>query len=132
MTPAVMSLLRDPLRWSQAAGALLLSLGFVIAFAPRPVTAQLFGMPDLEPKLHLVLAVREGYLGVVLLLLAALREARALGWVLITICVVPAIDFVLVMRDPSGTFLSASRHLVGIPVMAALGAALLRRAAGRR
>lgn len=126
-----MSLLRDPLRWGQAAGALLVSLGFLIAFAPRAVTSQLFGMPSLEPDLHVVLAVREGYLGVVLLLLAALRERRALGWVLLTICIVPAVDFVLVMRDPAGTLLGASRHLVGIPVMAALGRALLRTPADR-
>lgn len=127
-----MPLLRDPLRWTQAAGALLVTVGVVIAFAPRAWTGGLFAMPSLDRDLHIVLAVREGYLGVVLLLLAALGERRALGWVLITICIVPAVDFVLVMRDPAGTLLGASRHLVGIPVMIALGRAVLRTRTGPR
>ena len=76
---------------------------------------------------HRATSIRQAYIGALIILLALVREQRALGALLVTASVVPAADFLLALKAPDGGFGKALRHAPSVPLVVALGLHFLRR-----
>jgi hypothetical protein len=79
-------------------------------------------------SLHFTTAIRQIYLGVIILALLRLRQLRALGFLLLTIPIIPITDFLIVFAAPDGSLWEAFPHLSGLLVIG-LGIYFIRRAA---
>lgn len=66
---------------------------------------------------HFTTAIRQIYLGMIILILLWLRQLSALGFLLLTIPVVPITDFLIVFTSPGSTPSQAFPHLSGLLVI---------------
>jgi Domain of unknown function (DUF4267) len=62
-------------------------------------------------------AIRQIYLGVIILVLLWRHQFRALGFLLLTIPMIPVTDFLIVFTSPDGSLWQAFPHLSGLLVM---------------
>lgn len=106
-----------------AFGAALVACGVLFLLVP-PAGLWLFGLPDGDERLLALVGVRQVAFGLTMLLLAALRESRALAILLLAGMVVPVVDGIVVWLSTSPV--AALRHLGAIPVQLAVGLTLLR------
>jgi hypothetical protein len=104
-------------------GGFLAVSGSLFLVAPRTGLA-LFGLTAGDEELLPAVGVRQLAFGLVILLLALLREVRALSVVLLVGAAVPAVDGLVVWRAVGSG--ASMRHLAAVPVCAALGVALRR------
>jgi Domain of unknown function (DUF4267) len=68
-------------------------------------------------SLHFTTAIRQIYLGMIILVLLWLRQLRALGFLLLTIPMIPITDFLIVFTAPDGSLWEAFPHLSGLLVI---------------
>jgi hypothetical protein len=66
---------------------------------------------------HFTTGIRQIYLGVIILVLLWLRQFRALGFLLLTIPMIPITDFLIVFTAPDGSLWEAFPHLSGLLVI---------------
>jgi hypothetical protein len=104
-------------------GGFLAVSGSLFLIAPRTGLA-LFGLTAGDEELLPAVGVRQLAFGLVILLLALLREVRALSVVLLVGAAVPSVDGLVVWRAVGSG--ASMRHLAAVPVCAALGLALRR------
>jgi hypothetical protein len=109
-------------------GAFLCLIGAAMIWAPGNAV-QAFGIDpshlaantDLMPAL----GARDISLGLIVLSLAVARQARAAGFALLALSLVPLADYVIAAKSLGWT--AAARHLIGFPVTLILGLILARR-----
>jgi hypothetical protein len=119
------TLLRSNWRQALAYGfCVLLSVFFffvgVLLLVNPEAGGSFFGLALNETRnysFHFTTAIRQIYLGVIILVLLWLRQFKALGVLLITIVLIPMTDFLIVFTAPGGTLSAAAAHLSGILVM---------------
>jgi hypothetical protein len=104
-----------------AIGAFLTVSGALLLAAPAAGLA-VFGLSEGGDGLLPAVGVRQFAFGLVILLLAVLREPRALAVVLLVGAAVPAVDGWLVWLSAGP--MAAVRHLLAIPACVGLGALL--------
>jgi len=112
-----------------APGLFLIGVGTLLVFAPDVGGAAFgihaVGFPDYA--FHLVTGVRTIYLGMLLMLLASLRQARVLALVQLTMATMPLADFLVVLQSSNGGWLDAIKHVPGVLILLGLGIYFLRR-----
>ncbi len=120
---------RVPFLLAGAVGASLVGIGLVLLVDPKAGERAFGKDPDGEGDhtFHRATGVREAYLGALILLLALLRERRALGALLLAASVVPAADFLLALKAHGGSLVKALRHAPSVPLVVALGLHFLGR-----
>lgn len=104
-----------------------LFVGLLLIFNPE-TGERFFGLSLGERdnySFHFTTAIRQIYLGAIILILLWLRQFRALGVLLLTIPIVPITDFMIVFTAPGGSLLKAFPHLSGLLVLG-LGIFLIR------
>jgi len=114
-----------PFRLCLLVGLILLGLGALITLAPE-LGERAFGLGEHSDGFQRVAGVRTSYLGLVVLLLAVVRERRALGILLTSLALNPLADFLIVLTSPSSSFWDAAVHLPGMVITMALGVYLLK------
>lgn len=118
-----------PFVLSLGVGASLVAIGLLLLFDPR-AGKRAFGKDPGEEDdhtFHRATGIRQAYIGALIILLALVRERRALGALLVTASVVPAADFLLALKAPDGGLGKALRHAPSVPLIVALGLHFLRR-----
>jgi Domain of unknown function (DUF4267) len=94
-------------------------VGLLLLFHPE-AGERFFGFSINEGdsySFHFTTAIRQIYLGVLILVLLWLRQLKALGFLLVTIPIVPITDFLIVFTAPGGSLLEAFPHLSGLLVI---------------
>lgn len=66
---------------------------------------------------HFTTAIRQIYLGMIILVLLWLRQLKALGFLLLTIPLIPITDFLIVFNAPNASLRAAFPHLSGLLVI---------------
>jgi hypothetical protein len=66
---------------------------------------------------HFTTAIRQIYLGMLILVLLRPCQLKALGFLLVTIPIVPIADFLIVFTAPNGSLWEAFPHLSGLLVI---------------
>jgi Domain of unknown function (DUF4267) len=94
-------------------------IGLLLIFNPEE-GERFFGLNVDEEdnySLHFTTAIRQIYLGMIILVLLWLRQLRALGFLLLTIPMIPITDFLIVFTAPDGSLWEAFPHLSGLLVI---------------
>ena len=105
----------------------LIILGLVLTLLPE-TGVWLFGITYFAEASTFVVVtgIRQLHEGVLMFVFSRMRLKRALGILLLTIWILPAVDFLLAWQAPGGSFVSALRHAWGIPLVIFQGVYLLK------
>lgn len=105
-------------------GIFLIVSGTMLLFAQESAST-LYDMPLQDSPIVLGMGIRQLAIGLMIVILAVLRETRALGFIMIIGSIVPLSDF-FIFSSTIG-WVSALRHAGPVPIIFGLGIYLLFR-----
>ena len=116
--------------WYLALSVSVLPLFAGIGFVLFPTTAAVMvGWPVPTTSVHksyfILLGAREVFLALTAIALWLLGEVRALGWVLVLVCIIPATDGWVALQN-NAAWLQVMQHWGSLVLLAAIGYGLLR------
>jgi hypothetical protein len=115
--------------WSSiVTGLLLLFIGGRFFLLPEPA-ADAFGIhvsTSGDHSFHYIKGIRDIFTGSIILLLLLTKEFRALGFVLLLGCIIPTVDFLIVLTRPHFETGHLFSHLSALIICIPLGIYYLR------
>jgi hypothetical protein len=109
-------------------GLLLLLIGARFFLVPEPATTA-FGInvsTNGDHSFHYIKGIRDIFTGSIILLLLFTKELRALGFALLLGCIIPVVDFLIVLTRPEFDVNHLYAHLSALVICIPLGVYYLR------